>query len=463
MPETLAQVLKTDVGLLEAAGSDAGSRFASPAPLPRAQSEEPPARHRRRADRDRRAARRSGDAMKAAEATPAARPPSGWRAWLPWSIAAAAVVAAIVALLWRAALGGKAVPERRLTRTSILHADSPREPWRPGPGRFALSPDGGALVFRASDESGSRLFVRELAETEPRPLAGTDGRLVPVLVGRLAADRLLRRRRAAPGAARRWCRADDLRRQGRSRRRLEPRGHDPLRRRFPGCVPASASRRAAASRSPRRRSTSRRVSAPTASRSFLPDGRHFLFGVEPGQRSDPDPIKVASLDELSTGAAAARRRAPWSASRRRTSSCCTRDEALLVAVDRPRAARDGGRAEACSRSGRCSKAKSRASRSSICRTTEPRCSTPRSIRGRPPSSGSIGTAGSSARAAYEGRNFLQAASRIVATGSRRIGSSREGGGRSGSTISNAAAPLASPLRSSSRMAPSGRRTIARSR
>jgi len=46
-------------------------------------------------------------------------------------------------------------------------------------GSFALSPDGGAIVLTASDKTGSRLYLRELAKTEPRPLAGTDGAEIP--------------------------------------------------------------------------------------------------------------------------------------------------------------------------------------------------------------------------------------------------------------------------------------------
>ena len=163
-------------------------------------------------------------------------PPATGDRWLPWVVAAAGVATALLVLcslrwVWRQAADGGA----RLTRTSILMPLAAKGDLRNG--TFALSPDGGAIVLSAADEAGSRLFVRELAESEPRPLEGTEGATFPFWSADSQQHRLLRRRLAAPGAARRRCRADDLRRQGRPWRCLEPRRNDPLRGRFPGCAP----------------------------------------------------------------------------------------------------------------------------------------------------------------------------------------------------------------------------------
>ena len=47
------------------------------------------------------------------------------------------------------------------------------------PGHFALSPDGRQIVFVASGDGASRLWVRSLGTTTAQPLAGTDGATFP--------------------------------------------------------------------------------------------------------------------------------------------------------------------------------------------------------------------------------------------------------------------------------------------
>ena len=47
------------------------------------------------------------------------------------------------------------------------------------PLQFALSPDGQSLVFVASGDGPSRLWLRRLDQTEARPLAGTEGAAAP--------------------------------------------------------------------------------------------------------------------------------------------------------------------------------------------------------------------------------------------------------------------------------------------
>ena len=59
------------------------------------------------------------------------------------------------------------------TRTEIV------TPATDDPDSFALSPDGRQIVFVASDEGGSRLWLRSLATTMAQPLAGTEGATFP--------------------------------------------------------------------------------------------------------------------------------------------------------------------------------------------------------------------------------------------------------------------------------------------
>ena len=47
------------------------------------------------------------------------------------------------------------------------------------PASFALSPDGRQIVFVASGDGASRLWLRSLATTTAQPLAGTEGARYP--------------------------------------------------------------------------------------------------------------------------------------------------------------------------------------------------------------------------------------------------------------------------------------------
>ncbi len=97
------------------------------------------------------------------------------RGRLPW-MAAAAVLAALVAALAMPALRDlrrtppPAPPEMRVEITT---------PATDAPLQFALSPDGRSLVFVASGDGPSRLWLRSLDQTEARPLAGTEGAAHP--------------------------------------------------------------------------------------------------------------------------------------------------------------------------------------------------------------------------------------------------------------------------------------------
>ena len=63
-----------------------------------------------------------------------------------------------------------ALPETRLEIVTPA-TDSPRP--------FALSPDGRQIVFVASGDGASRLWLRSLATTTAQPLAGTEGAMYP--------------------------------------------------------------------------------------------------------------------------------------------------------------------------------------------------------------------------------------------------------------------------------------------
>ncbi len=94
------------------------------------------------------------------------------RGRLPW-IAALAVAAALIAALAVPALRYLRLtppPEVRLEITT---------PATDAPLQFALSPDGRSLVFVASGDGPSRLWLRPLDQTEARPLAGTEGAIYP--------------------------------------------------------------------------------------------------------------------------------------------------------------------------------------------------------------------------------------------------------------------------------------------
>src|SRR6267143_4281264 len=106
----------------------------------------------------------------AAQASP---PERGAR--LAW-IASFAVAAVLVVAM--------AVPTvRRLRETPLLSLPEMRveinTPATADPISFALSPDGRQIVFVASGDGASRLWLRSLASTTAQPLAGTEGGLFP--------------------------------------------------------------------------------------------------------------------------------------------------------------------------------------------------------------------------------------------------------------------------------------------
>jgi hypothetical protein len=108
-------------------------------------------------------------------APPATQATAAPRGRLPW-MAAFAVAAALVAAMATSTVRHlreappPAAPEMRLEITT---------PATDAPLQFALSPDGRVLVFVASGDGPSRLWLRRLDQTEARPLTGTEGATSP--------------------------------------------------------------------------------------------------------------------------------------------------------------------------------------------------------------------------------------------------------------------------------------------
>jgi eukaryotic-like serine/threonine-protein kinase len=107
---------------------------------------------------------------------------SRWRLLLPWGLAAALGLVAVIALL--EAFGGSVPKGPPLTRFVVgLPSTAPLDLGE----RTALtfSPDGSHLVYVANDKLGRspagapQLFVRSMDEIEARPIAGTEGAAGP--------------------------------------------------------------------------------------------------------------------------------------------------------------------------------------------------------------------------------------------------------------------------------------------
>jgi len=104
--------------------------------------------------------------------TAAEAKPTG-RSWLPWAIAALALVAA-VAFAMRG--DEPAAPELRAARRLLIPVPGPTEFGDSSASPPAVSPDGRFVVFGATDKGGeTRLQLRPLDDFTARPLSGTEG------------------------------------------------------------------------------------------------------------------------------------------------------------------------------------------------------------------------------------------------------------------------------------------------
>ena len=112
--------------------------------------------------------------------------PRGRLAWMA-ALAVAAVVIVALAIPAVRHLRETPPPAPPETRIEIV------TPATDQPMSFALSPDGRQIVFVASGDGASRLWLRSLATTTAQPLAGTEGATLSLLVARQPVRRLLRR------------------------------------------------------------------------------------------------------------------------------------------------------------------------------------------------------------------------------------------------------------------------------
>jgi eukaryotic-like serine/threonine-protein kinase len=90
---------------------------------------------------------------------------------IPWIAFVAAIVAAAALAIPALRHLRETTPAELRTEIVTLPTDSPTG--------FALSPNGQQIVFVASDNSGSRLWLRALSTTDAQPLPGTEGAILP--------------------------------------------------------------------------------------------------------------------------------------------------------------------------------------------------------------------------------------------------------------------------------------------
>jgi len=209
------------------------------------------------------------------------------RSWLPWTVAAAAVIAAI--LLGTLRPGRPAEPGR------VVSQLLPPRGWTynttEGPPVF--SPDGCELAFLANDSSGrSHLFLRALDDPEPRLLEGTENAQAPFWAPdgrRLAffADDKLKKIDLREGSPEVLCDAR-LPHGG----TWSEDGTILFAARFPAGFRMVDERGGAARPLPLPGGEAWHVLWPQ----FLPDGRHFLFTVADLEGSNGG-IHVGSLDD----------------------------------------------------------------------------------------------------------------------------------------------------------------------
>jgi Tol biopolymer transport system component len=235
----------------------------------------------------------AGDTIEAETALVAHRK----RSAAPWMIALAGVAIATAAL-FSGRFTSAPAPSGALTRTSVLMPISAKADLTAG--NFALSPDGRAVVFLASDATGSRLFVRELGESEAQPLAGTDNAVFPFWSAdsqhiAFFADAMLRRVPRGGGPVQSICPAEDGRggawnSEGTIVFAADFRNAPLLQVSASGGEPTPVTML-----DDDKGEVSHRFPA------FLPNGRDFVFSVEPRSEAHRIQVKAASLDEVSMG------------------------------------------------------------------------------------------------------------------------------------------------------------------
>ncbi len=208
---------------------------------------------------------------------------------LAWALGAmaGAVATLAAAFAWQAA---HRAPAAGVTRFEIASADAMRI--SVDPGNLALSPDGTQIAFVAGDSTHGQLWVRPLSALAARPIAGTDGALLPFWspdgqsIG-FFTDTKLKRVPAAGGDVQELCDVKRARGAAWSRDGVivySPTSDGPL------------FRIAATGGDPQPLTSLDSTKHESGHRfpEFLPDGRHVLFSVLPSKdaRYDIDCVRL---------------------------------------------------------------------------------------------------------------------------------------------------------------------------
>ncbi len=120
-----------------------------------------------------------GVEMEEPAALPASTPPAPRRSWLPWTIAAIALVA-LVASFALSRRGGAPVTTPALTHLSVVLPENASLALRgQNPSPPMISPDGRRIVFGISDQGGATLYVRALDQPDAVEIPGTEGAAYP--------------------------------------------------------------------------------------------------------------------------------------------------------------------------------------------------------------------------------------------------------------------------------------------
>lgn len=211
-------------------------------------------------------------------------------------IAFVAIPIAIIAIavaVWALTRPAPSAAPARLTRLSIAR---PENPGSSGPGTFAIAPDGSAVVFSLAKETGEGyLWIRDLDDPVGRIIQGTENAAFPFWSPdsrhvAFFADGKLKRVPRSGGTVQRVCDAANGRGGAWS-----PAGTIVF-----APNPYSSLLKVSADGSVPEAATTLDTKSDESSHRFpcfLPDGRHFTYGVLPEVQPNLRPVFVASLDD----------------------------------------------------------------------------------------------------------------------------------------------------------------------